>query len=230
MAEQLTSRVERRITALACFAAFAVVAAFVGLGTAIDAQAELKLTVVERAVTPLIWRILLSILAASICVLVVRPGPGVIERSRPRKDRPEEPLHPVEIAIGVGILGGLVAAGIAATVSANHPPAFLRSTVLSEALSMVFGFVTGAVGAAFVRYEGEDAASGQSASSNPISETPAKLADLRSRVSKERDDRIGELVAASRAKDSPLDPMIVAAQLQEIEDDFQRQLAAEIKQ
>lgn len=59
---------------------------------------------------------------------------------------------------------------------------------------------------------------------------PAKPKEEPSQIFRQRDDRIRELVVASRAKELPLDSMIVAAQLQDIEDDYQRQLAAETKQ
>lgn len=58
---------------------------------------------------------------------------------------------------------------------------------------------------------------------------PEKPKEQPSRPFQQRDDRIRELVEASRSKDTPLDPMIVTAQLQDIEDDYRRQTAEETK-
>ncbi len=63
----------------------------------------------------------------------------------------------------------------------------------------------------------------------PPSPQPAEPKDEPSRAFRQRDERIRELVEASRSRDLPLDPMIVTSQLQDIEDDYRRQVAEETK-
>ena len=50
---------------------------------------------------------------------------------------------------------------------------------------------------------------------------PAPTKHVGSRARRERDERLAELVAASRDADNPLDPVAVVAQLQAIQEEYE---------